>query len=171
LKSLRLASKTGRPPGVVPGKEPGAPVPFCGNAHIAQPAVGDCLVLEEIDDRSAVDGVHIHKGMIVRRLGHLPPEKLLLLGRDVKEVAIRANCSGLGGWDILDEHRGGEGTKSTQKERSGSTTANGASPGAPWRSRTIDMVLSCVVQYSTLEYQKLFWVVSNLYLYHNYHVR
>jgi hypothetical protein len=24
--------------------------PLCGNAHIAQPAVGDCLVLEEIDD-------------------------------------------------------------------------------------------------------------------------
>ena len=34
-----------------------------------------------------------------------------------------------------------------------------------------DMVSSCVAQYSTLEYQKLFWVVSNLYLYHNYHVR
>ena len=33
------------------------------------------------------------------------------------------------------------------------------------------MVSSCVVQYSTLEYQKLFWVVSNLYLYHTYHVR
>jgi len=25
--------------------------------------------------------------------------------------------------------------------------------------------------HSTLEYQKLFWVVSNLYLYHTYHVR
>ena len=34
-----------------------------------------------------------------------------------------------------------------------------------------DMVSSCVVQYSMLEYQKLFWLVSNLYLYHTYHVR
>jgi hypothetical protein len=33
------------------------------------------------------------------------------------------------------------------------------------------MVSSCVGQYSTLEYQKLFLVVSNLYLYHTYHVR
>jgi len=38
---------------------------------------------------------------------------------------------------------------------------------------TVDMVSSCVGQYysSTLEYQKLFWVVSNLYIYHTYHVR
>ncbi len=35
----------------------------------------------------------------------------------------------------------------------------------------VDMVSSCVVQYSTLEYQKLFWVVSILYLYLTYHVR
>ena len=33
------------------------------------------------------------------------------------------------------------------------------------------MVSSCVGQYSMLEYQKLFWLVSNLYLYHTYHVR
>ena len=33
------------------------------------------------------------------------------------------------------------------------------------------MVSSYVGQYSTLEYQKLFWAVSNLYLYHTYHVR
>ena len=37
--------------------------------------------------------------------------------------------------------------------------------------RTRDMVSSCMGQYSTLGYQKLFWVVSNLYLYHTYHVR
>ena len=35
----------------------------------------------------------------------------------------------------------------------------------------VDMVSSCVGQYSTLEYQQLFWVVSNLYLNHIYHVR
>ncbi len=34
-----------------------------------------------------------------------------------------------------------------------------------------DMVSSCVGKYSMLEYQKLFWVVSNFYLYHTYHVR
>ena len=37
--------------------------------------------------------------------------------------------------------------------------------------KTQNMVSSCVVQYSTLEYQKLCWVVSNLYLNHTYHVR
>ena len=99
--------------------------------------VGDYLVLEEINDRPAVGNVHIHEGMIVGRLDHLSPEKLLLLGRDVKEVAIRANPSGLRGRDVLDEHWGGEGTKSARKERSGSTTADGASPRAPWRSQTI----------------------------------
>ena len=34
-----------------------------------------------------------------------------------------------------------------------------------------DMVSSCVVQYSTVLCQKLFWVVSNLYIYHNYYAR
>ena len=99
--------------------------------------VGDYLVLEEINDRPAVGNVHIHEGMIVGRLDHLSPEKLLLLGRDVKEVAIRANRNGLVGWDILDEYWGGEGTKSARKERSGSTTAAGASPGATWRRQII----------------------------------
>ena len=33
------------------------------------------------------------------------------------------------------------------------------------------MVSACMVQYSTVLCQKLFWVVSNLYLYHTYYVR
>jgi hypothetical protein len=45
------------------------------------------------------------------------------------------------------------------------------SAGATTSRCAMDMVSSFVGQYSTLEYQKLFWVVSNLYLYHTYHVR
>ncbi len=35
----------------------------------------------------------------------------------------------------------------------------------------LDWFPSCGVQYSTVLYEKLFWVVSNLYLYNTYHVR
>ena len=40
-----------------------------------------------------------------------------------------------------------------------------------WLCCNLDMVSSCVGQNSTLEYQKQFWVGSNLHLYNTYHVR
>ncbi len=108
------------------------------------PMVGDCLVLEEIDDHPAVGDVHIHEGMI-GQLDHLPPEKLLLFGGDVKEVAIWANRRGIGGRDVPDEHQGREGTKPIKNRGAATPPPTAPAPLPPREDSSTESMLIKVV--------------------------
>jgi hypothetical protein len=56
--------------------------------HEKHPAERDGLVSEKINDRLAVRDSHVERDKVGIGLHHLVPEKLLLLGRDVDEIAI-----------------------------------------------------------------------------------
>jgi hypothetical protein len=80
--------------------------------------------------------------------------------------------------DQNDNEKKGKEANTASKEID-STTTTGLSEQQPnsnkdnqaEEGKEADWFPSCVVQYSTVLYEKLFWVVSNLYLYNTYHIR
>ena len=91
-------------------------IPNDRNTHEAHPAERDGLVGEKINDRLAFRNSHVERNKVSIGLHHLAPEKLLIFGRDVDEIAIGADGSHLGGWERLEIHRSLDGTTKSGRE-------------------------------------------------------
>ena len=91
-------------------------IPNDRNTHEAHPAERDGLVGEKINDRLAFRDSHVDRDKCSIGLHHLAPEKLLILGRDVDEIAIGADGIRLGGRDRLEIHRSLDGTTKSGRE-------------------------------------------------------
>ena len=91
-------------------------IPNDRNTHEAHPAERDGLVGEKINDRLAFRDSHVERDKCSIGLHHLAPEKLLILGRDVDEIAIGADGIRLGGRDRLEIHRSLDGTTKSGRE-------------------------------------------------------
>ncbi len=74
-------------------------IPNERNTHKTHPVEGDGLVGEKVNDRLAVRDGHVERDKVGIGFHHLAPEKLLLLGREVDEIPVKAVGSCLGGWD------------------------------------------------------------------------